>query len=52
MKQITSWELSFGTYQGILFGIRTYESENGVTYVGYLPFIDVARTFTTIEQEQ
>ena len=37
-----SWQLSFGFYPGILFGMRTYEEETQTAYVFYLPFIDVA----------
>ena len=36
------WSLSFGSYPGILFGMRTYEEEKQTAYVFYLPFIDVA----------
>jgi len=37
-----SWQLSFGFYPGILFGMRTYEEEEQTTHVFYLPFIDIA----------
>ena len=37
-----NWSLSIGTYPGILFGSRAYEEENKLTYVLYIPFIDVA----------
>tara|TARA_R100000541_G_scaffold51465_1_gene58925 strand:+ start:113 stop:262 length:150 start_codon:yes stop_codon:yes gene_type:complete len=42
-KEKWNWSLSFGFYPGILFGIRTYEEERfKITYVLYLPFIDIA----------
>lgn len=44
MENETQWEISIGFYKGILFGIRTYESEGFNTHVFYLPFIDVAIT--------
>lgn len=37
-----TWQLSFGFYPGILFGMRTYEEETQTAYVFYLPFIDIA----------
>ena len=37
-----NWSLSIGTYPGILFGSRAYEEENSITYVFYVPFIDIA----------
>ena len=37
-----NWSLSVGTYPGILLGVRTYDEEEQVTHVFYLPFIDVA----------
>ena len=45
-----TWELSFGTYPGILFGMRTYYAENATTYVAYLPFIDIA--LVIVEEEE
>lgn len=36
-----NWILSLGFYQGVLFGMRTYESEESTQYVIYLPFIDI-----------
>lgn len=35
------WELSIGTYPGILFGFRTYEEPTFSTHVLYLPFINI-----------
>jgi len=37
-----NWSLSIGFYPGILFGSRAYEEEKSVTYVFYLPFVDIA----------
>ena len=39
---IWNWSLSFGFYPGILFGCRAYEEKDHLTYVLYVPFIDVA----------
>ena len=33
---------SIGMYPGVLFGMRAYEEEKQLTYVLYLPFIDLA----------
>jgi len=38
----TSWVLELGVYPGILFGVRTYDQEDYVTYVLYIPFVDMA----------
>ena len=43
-KEGRNWEISVGFYQGILFGIRTYEAEEYNTHVLYLPFVDIALT--------
>ena len=36
------WVLELGLYPGLLFGFRTYESEDVYTHVLYLPFVDLA----------
>ena len=36
------WSISFGTYPGILFGVRTYNNEKHIQYVIYLPLIDIS----------
>jgi len=41
-KEKFNWSLSFGFYPGVLFGIRTYEEEDNLTYVLYVPFVDIA----------
>ena len=44
MRKITAWELSLGTYKGILFGIRSYEEETYTNHVLYLPLVDLCLT--------
>lgn len=44
------WEISIGTYPGILFGIRTYETETGSQHVFYLPLVDIC--FETFNGEE
>ena len=39
-----NWELSFGTYPGILFGMRTYREERKDNHVIYLGFLDICLT--------
>ena len=41
-KEKWNWSLSIGFYPGILFGIRAYEEQNQLTYVFYIPFVDIA----------
>lgn len=41
-KEKWNWSLSIGFYPGILFGTRAYEEDNSLTYVFYVPFVDVA----------
>jgi len=36
------WRISIGLYPGILIGIRSYDLEEVVSHVLYLPFIDIA----------
>tara|TARA_R100000742_G_C4202038_1_gene30852 strand:- start:72 stop:221 length:150 start_codon:yes stop_codon:yes gene_type:complete len=36
------WRISIGLYPGILIGIRTYDLEEIVSHVLYLPFVDIA----------
>ncbi len=38
------WELSFGTYTGILLGFRTYHEDYRVNHVLYIPFLDICLT--------
>ena len=39
-----NWELSFGTFPGLLFGMRTYREEYKDNHVIYLGFLDVCLT--------
>ncbi len=39
-----SWSLEVGFYPGILFGLRTYDEEERVSWVLYIPFIDLCLT--------
>jgi|TARA_R100001594_G_scaffold109016_1_gene143788 hypothetical protein len=39
-----NWTLSLGLYPGIVFGIRSYYQDNELTYVLYIPFVDLALT--------
>ena len=41
-EQNKGWSLSLGFYPGILFGARAYEEQDRLTYVFYLPFVDIA----------
>ena len=41
-KEKLNWSLSIGFYPGILFGMRAYEEEDQLTYVFYIPFVDIA----------
>jgi|TARA_R110002124_G_scaffold142122_1_gene306928 hypothetical protein len=44
MRKIINWELSLGTYKGILFGIRSYEEKTYANHVLYLPLVDLCLT--------
>jgi len=44
MKDKIQWEISLGFYPGVLFGLRSYESDTYVNYVFYLPLVDVCIT--------
>tara|TARA_B100001939_G_scaffold217918_1_gene187516 strand:- start:39 stop:188 length:150 start_codon:yes stop_codon:yes gene_type:complete len=46
-----AWRVSVGLYPGILIGIRSYEQEDVVQHVLYLPFIDIAFEFVKEENE-
>lgn len=47
-----TWTLSLGLYPGILFGMRTYESEYSTQYVLYIPFADICLEFIHEEDEE
>ena len=38
------WEISFGFYPGFLIGFRSYEEQNRINHVLYIPFVDVCLT--------
>ncbi len=37
-----NWSISVGFYPGLLIGMRTYDETDQVSYVMYIPFVDVA----------
>ena len=39
-----NWELSIGLYPGVLFGIRSYQSDELTDHVLYLPFFELCLT--------
>ena len=41
-KEKWNWSLSIGFYPGLLFGARAYEEKERLTYVFYIPFVDIA----------
>ena len=61
MKE-TYWEISFGTYPGILLGFRTYQEEDEVKWDGdsavmternhvlYIPFADMCIRIITLQK--
>ena len=36
-----NWELTLGFYPGVIIGIRSYNQEDSVQHVMYLPFVDM-----------
>jgi len=38
------WDLSIGTYPGLVIGIRSYKQHDRVDHVFYLPLIDLCLT--------
>ena len=46
------WIFSLGFYQGILFGMRTYESEYSTQYVLYIPFVDICLEVINNEEDE
>ena len=38
------WELSFGTFPGLLFGIRTDQEKSRNNHVLYIGFLDICLT--------
>jgi hypothetical protein len=41
---MNNWELSFGTFPGLLFGIRTYQEQTKANHVLYIGFLDICLT--------
>ena len=39
-----NWNLSFGTFPGLLFGMRTYREESKDNHVIYIGFLDICLT--------
>ena len=39
-----NWELSFGVFPGILFGMRTYQEDLRTNHVFYFGFVDICLT--------
>ena len=42
LYKIKNWSISVGFYPGILMGMRTYDEPDQVSYVMYIPFVDIA----------
>jgi len=40
----TAWSIELGLYPGVLLGIRSYNQDDSVIHVLYVPFMDVALT--------
>ena len=38
------WELSLGSYPGILLGFRSYQENSKTNHVLYMPFVDICLT--------
>lgn len=48
---ISGWEISIGLYQGILFGVRSYEiNETETDHILYIPLVYLC--ITTIRDEE
>ena len=43
------WEINIGVYWGVLIGVRSYDFEEVVSHVLYLPFVNIA---LTIEKDE
>ncbi len=49
---MTNYEVSIGTYPGVVIGARTYRNQDGrVNHVIYLPFIDICISITKEQQK-
>jgi len=38
------WELSFGTFPGLLLGVRSYVEDCKINHVVYILFVDICLT--------
>tara|TARA_R100000700_G_C3042165_1_gene65608 strand:- start:54 stop:200 length:147 start_codon:yes stop_codon:yes gene_type:complete len=45
MKEKPTYSIEIGIYPGLLFGIRTYDEPEQISFVAYIPFIDFCITF-------
>tara|TARA_B100001778_G_scaffold220823_1_gene183122 strand:+ start:680 stop:826 length:147 start_codon:yes stop_codon:yes gene_type:complete len=45
MNEKPTYSLEVGVYPGILFGIRSYDEPDQISFVGYIPLIDFCITF-------
>ena len=45
------WRISIGLYPGILIVVRSYDLDEGVSHVLYLPFIDIALEIVKQDKE-
>jgi hypothetical protein len=45
------WEINIGFYWGVLFGVRSYDLEEVVSHVLYLPFVNIALTIDKDEAD-
>ena len=43
-RQKPTYTIEIGIYPGILFGIRTYDEPEQISFVAYIPFIDFCLT--------
>ena len=42
MERERNYTITLGIYPGVLLGFRAYEEKDYITYVLYLPFVDIA----------
>jgi len=52
MRKRKQWELSFGSFPGLLFGARTYEAEDCTSHVLYIGFFDILLTVYNQEDDK
>ena len=44
------WELSFGTFPGLLFGVRSYVEDYKTNHVIYILFVDICLTIYKLKK--